>query len=257
MPQLGNIFSINISGYINYISLSLATLIQFWFGSRFYRELFKALKDKKLKIEILIVPITTILFLYSSLITIIPEYFSISWTYFDTIAITNTLMLIGNLYKIKSNNISFNDNKKEPTNTSGFFQTKESTKEIEKVMELIQDENSIIQRAIDNYLVKDKKIDENECSFNTHNGSLHIDIKIHNNNLKEALKEFKESEDWKKSIIRNNEIFYGIIEDYIVDLEEDMSSASDLLSGLDFKKTLKEIEIGNEILNNIRKGSFK
>jgi Cu+-exporting ATPase len=72
--QLGNFIPMDIRYYRDYIMLALATPLQFWIGSRFYRGLWNGIKAKTLNIDTFIVIGTTAVYIYSAMVTIISRY---------------------------------------------------------------------------------------------------------------------------------------------------------------------------------------
>jgi Cu+-exporting ATPase len=95
--QFGNLFSMNLMHYSNYIMLALATPLQFWIGWRFYRGLWDGIKAKASNMDTLIAIGTTAAYLYSAIVTIAPGHFPFKSVYFETAAIIITLILIGRL----------------------------------------------------------------------------------------------------------------------------------------------------------------
>jgi len=100
--QLGNLFPIDVMHNINYIMLVLATPIQFWIGWRFYRGFWDGIKAKASNMDTLIAVGTTTAYIYSAIVTIVPEYFPVETVYFETAAIIITLILIGRLLETRT-----------------------------------------------------------------------------------------------------------------------------------------------------------
>src|SRR5918996_1571956 len=100
--QFGKFFPMDIMHNSNYIMLSLATLLQFWIGWRFYRGLWDGIKARASNMDTLIAIGTTAAYLYSATVTIIPGYFPFESVYFETAAIIITLILIGRLLETRT-----------------------------------------------------------------------------------------------------------------------------------------------------------
>ncbi len=86
----------------NYVMLVLATPIQFWIGSRFYKGLWDGIKAKASNMDTLIALGTSAAYLYSAAVTIAPGYFPFTSVYFETAAIIITLILAGRLLEIRT-----------------------------------------------------------------------------------------------------------------------------------------------------------
>ena len=82
-----------------WVQMVLATPVQFWVGQGFYRGAWAALKRRSSDMNTLIVLGTTIAYLYSALITINPELFTVPGrmpeVYFEASAVVITLTLVG------------------------------------------------------------------------------------------------------------------------------------------------------------------
>src|ERR671919_229462 len=100
--QFGKFFPMDIMHNSNYIMLSLATLLQFWIGWRFYRGLWDGIKARASNMDTLIAIGTTAAYLYSATVTIVPAYFPFESVYFETAAIIITLILIGRLLETRT-----------------------------------------------------------------------------------------------------------------------------------------------------------
>lgn len=102
IPGLEHVFPMEMMKYTNYILLVLATPIQFWIGWRFYRGFWDGIKAKTSNMDTLIAIGTTAAYLYSAIVTIVPEYFPVTGVYFETAAIIITLILVGRLLETKT-----------------------------------------------------------------------------------------------------------------------------------------------------------
>src|SRR5918996_1145788 len=100
--QFGKFFPMDIMHNSNYIMLTLATLLQFWIGWRFYRGLWDGIKARASNMDTLIAIGTTAAYMYSATVTIIPSYFPFESVYFETAAIIITLILIGRLLETRT-----------------------------------------------------------------------------------------------------------------------------------------------------------
>ncbi len=100
--QFGALFPMVVMNYSSYITLALATPLQFWIGWRFYRGLWDGIKGKASNMDTLIAIGTSAAYLYSATVTLIPSYFPFSSVYFETAAIIITLILIGRLLEIRT-----------------------------------------------------------------------------------------------------------------------------------------------------------
>ncbi len=83
----------NISN--KYFQLILATPIQFFIGSQFYRDAYYALKNKSANMSVLVVLGTSAAYLYSLAVTIWGVRFGEMHVYFETSAIIITLIILG------------------------------------------------------------------------------------------------------------------------------------------------------------------
>src|ERR671933_2871206 len=100
--QFGTLFPMYVTHYSNYLMLALATPLQFWIGWRFYRGLWDGIKAKASNMDTLIAIGTTVAYLYSATVTLIPSYFPFTSVYFETGAIIITLILIGRLLETRT-----------------------------------------------------------------------------------------------------------------------------------------------------------
>jgi P-type Cu+ transporter len=103
MPaQFGHILPIDLMHNSSYIMLTLATPLQFWVGWRFYRGFWDGVKARASNMDTLIAIGTTAAYLYSSAVTIAPNFFPFSSVYFETAAVIVTLILIGRLLETRT-----------------------------------------------------------------------------------------------------------------------------------------------------------
>lgn len=82
----------------NFILFSLATLVQFIAGFRFYKGFFDALRARTTNMDTLIAIGTSAAWAYSSLVTFAPDVFK-GETYFDASVVIITLILAGKLFE--------------------------------------------------------------------------------------------------------------------------------------------------------------
>jgi P-type Cu+ transporter len=68
--QFDGLFPISFGHFSNYLMLTLATLLQFWIGWRFYRGSWEGIKVKALNPDILLVLGTTVPYIYSVIVVI-------------------------------------------------------------------------------------------------------------------------------------------------------------------------------------------
>ena len=108
IPQLESIYPNEIMKYASYAMLILAIPIQFWIGLRFYRGFWEGLKAKSSNMDTLIAIGTSTAFIYSAIVTIVPQYFPFTSVYFETSSIIITLILIGRLLEIKTKDSATN-----------------------------------------------------------------------------------------------------------------------------------------------------
>ena len=101
-PQLVHIFPMDLMKYSAYVSLVLATPVQFWIGWRFYRGLWDSIKAKSSNMDALIAIGTSAAYFYSLVVTLLPGSFPFETIYFETSAIIITLMLIGRLLESRT-----------------------------------------------------------------------------------------------------------------------------------------------------------
>ena len=92
-PILNNFFAL----------LVLTTPVQFWVGWQFYRSSWITLKNKTADMNTLIAVGTSAAYIFSLLVTLLPDYFSSfgahSAVYFDTAAVIITLILLGRYFE--------------------------------------------------------------------------------------------------------------------------------------------------------------
>ena len=86
----------------NYVTLALATPIQFWIGWRFYKGMWDGIKARASNMDTLIALGTTAAYVYSAAVTIAPGYFPFASVYFETAAIIITLILVGRLLETRT-----------------------------------------------------------------------------------------------------------------------------------------------------------
>ena len=98
--QFGRLFPMDLMHNISYLLLVLATPLQFWIGSRFYKGFWDGIKAKASNMDTLIAIGTTAAYLYSAAVTIIPSFFPFNSVYFETSAVIITLILVGKLLEI-------------------------------------------------------------------------------------------------------------------------------------------------------------
>jgi Cu+-exporting ATPase len=68
--QFDGLFPISFGHFSNYLMMTLATLLQFWIGWRFYRGSWEGIKVKALNPDILLVLGTTVPYIYSVIVVI-------------------------------------------------------------------------------------------------------------------------------------------------------------------------------------------
>ncbi len=86
----------------NYILFSFATPIQFWIGLRFYKGTIDAIKHRATNMDVLIAMGTSAAWLYSTIVTFVPDAFPFTETYFETAAIIIVLILAGRFLEHKT-----------------------------------------------------------------------------------------------------------------------------------------------------------
>ncbi len=94
-----NLLPMNIA---NYVSFSLATPVQFWIGLRFYRGLWDGIRTRASNMDTLIALGTTSAYVYSTIVTFVPEFFPVGSVYFESASIIITLILVGRLMESKT-----------------------------------------------------------------------------------------------------------------------------------------------------------
>lgn len=104
--MLGLSHLLHFSRLTSYVSLLLATPVQFWAGLRFYNGFFKALKRGSADMNTLITVGTSAAFFYSLAVTLFPQVFSQAGygaaVYFDTSATIIALILLGRWLEAKA-----------------------------------------------------------------------------------------------------------------------------------------------------------
>ena len=100
--QFGNLLPMDTMHISSYIMLALATPVQFWVGWRFYRGLWDGIKAKASNMDTLIAIGTSAAYLYSAIVTLIPDFFPFKSVYFETAAVIITLILVGRLLETKT-----------------------------------------------------------------------------------------------------------------------------------------------------------
>ncbi len=84
------------------VLLVLASPVQFWAGWRFYRGFADAVRARASNMDTLIAVGTTVAYLYSAAVTLLPSYFPFGNVYFDTSAVIITLILVGRLLEFRT-----------------------------------------------------------------------------------------------------------------------------------------------------------
>ncbi|MGC8585705.1 MAG: heavy metal translocating P-type ATPase [Thermoplasmata archaeon] len=94
--------------FLKYVIFTLATIIQFYPGFRFYKGLLNSIKNRTGNMDTLIAMGTTVAWLYSTTVTFFPSFFIVRGIYFDTSSLIISLVLTGtfmeNLMKQKATN---------------------------------------------------------------------------------------------------------------------------------------------------------
>lgn len=89
-----------------WVQLFLATPVQFWAGSEFYKTAIAALKHRTSNMDTLVALGTTVAYLYSTVVTIFPQLFMglgvEIMPYFDVATIVIGLILLGRLFEAKA-----------------------------------------------------------------------------------------------------------------------------------------------------------
>lgn len=86
----------------NYLLFVLATPVQFWIGWRFYLGFWDGIKTRASNMDTLIALGTTAAYLYSTIVTFVPEFFPVGTVYFESASIIITLILVGRLMESKT-----------------------------------------------------------------------------------------------------------------------------------------------------------
>ena len=100
--QFGHLLPMDLMYNSSYIMLALATPLQFWVGWRFYKGFWDGIKAKASNMDTLIAIGTSAAYLYSAVVTIVPNFFPFKSVYFETAAVIITLILIGRLLEIRT-----------------------------------------------------------------------------------------------------------------------------------------------------------
>ena len=91
---------------LNYLMFILATPIQIWLGSQFYRGTWRGIKHFSANMDTLIAVGTTAAYLYSAAITFFAGYFENAGikgeVYFDTAAVILTLIILGKFFEARA-----------------------------------------------------------------------------------------------------------------------------------------------------------
>lgn len=85
-----------------YVLFSLSIPVQLWIGLRFYRGTIDAIKHRATNMDVLIAMGTSAAWIYSTLVTFVPQLFPFTEVYFETAAIIIVLILIGRLLEHKT-----------------------------------------------------------------------------------------------------------------------------------------------------------
>src|SRR3989344_3068958 len=89
-----------------YFQLLLATPVQFWVGWEFYRASIPALRNRSANMDVLVVLGTTVAYLYSAIVTLVPDLVEgvgiESEPYFDVSVIIISLILLGRYLEAKA-----------------------------------------------------------------------------------------------------------------------------------------------------------
>ncbi|MGB2826293.1 MAG: heavy metal translocating P-type ATPase, partial [Thermoplasmata archaeon] len=79
----------------NWLLLVLSLPVQFHAGLRFYRGFYRALRNRRANMDTLVVLGTSSAWMYSALVTLVPDVLGSQGVYFDTSAVIITLVLLG------------------------------------------------------------------------------------------------------------------------------------------------------------------
>ena len=87
-----------------YIIFTLATVVQFYSGGRFYNLAYKALKHKNYDMNVLVAIGTSAAYFYSAFVVLYPNYFPshLRFVYFDGASVIITFVLLGRLLEERS-----------------------------------------------------------------------------------------------------------------------------------------------------------
>jgi Cu2+-exporting ATPase len=92
--------------YANYIMMTLATPVVFWFGRQFFTGAWKQLKHRSANMDTLVALSTGIAYLYSSVVTFFPVLFNKEGihgnVYFEASAVIISFILLGRLFEEKA-----------------------------------------------------------------------------------------------------------------------------------------------------------
>ncbi len=86
----------------NYVLFFFATPIQLWIGLRFYKGTIDAIKHRATNMDVLVAMGTSAAWLYSTIVTFVPDAFPFTETYFATAAIIIVLILTGRFLEHKT-----------------------------------------------------------------------------------------------------------------------------------------------------------
>lgn len=86
----------------HYILFALATPVQLWIGLRFYKGTIDGIKSKTANMDVLIAIGTSAAWLYSTVITFVPDFFPFEHVYFETSSVIIMIILAGNMLEEKS-----------------------------------------------------------------------------------------------------------------------------------------------------------
>jgi len=100
--QFGHFLPMDLLHNPSYIMLVLATPLQFWVGWRFYKGFWDGVRARASNMDTLIAIGTSAAYLYSTTVTILPDFFPFKSVYFETAAVIITLILIGRLLETRT-----------------------------------------------------------------------------------------------------------------------------------------------------------
>ena len=90
----------------NWLLLFLSGPIQFYAGLRYYRGFYRALRNGRANMDTLVVIGTSSAWLFSALVTVIPDLLASTDVYFDTSAVIITLVLVGKYLELRARTIT-------------------------------------------------------------------------------------------------------------------------------------------------------